>query len=179
MDIWKVVRTVLEKIPGLRAKDLMSQLKNKSGLSRSTLYEHLGSLENQKKINREKGHYWLSEPEHYSDLGMDLEDAFRKLVAKDYGQVDLELVASIAGRPITPEFEKIAFKLAKRHKLVIGKEPQIRAVEPNFADDMARRDEMATPKSECERCGKFCDSTELTKGKLLCPACQEKGKRAQ
>lgn len=62
MDIWTVTRTVLEKNPGVKAKYLIKELEGKTGLARSTIYEHLGSFDLRGKIQREKGHYFLAEP---------------------------------------------------------------------------------------------------------------------
>lgn len=59
MDIWKVVRTVLEKNPGLKGGQLWRKVRGKTGLSRSTIYYHLESFGMQGKIRREKGRYWL------------------------------------------------------------------------------------------------------------------------
>lgn len=61
MDIWTATRTVLEKNPGIKAEYLIEKLRGKTGLSRSTIYEHLGSFELQGKVKREKGHYYLAE----------------------------------------------------------------------------------------------------------------------
>jgi predicted transcriptional regulator len=69
MNIWTVVRTVLEKNPGIKAKELIKKVRGKTGLSRSTIYEHLNSLVLRGMIYREKGKYWLEKPsdEKYKD----------------------------------------------------------------------------------------------------------------
>jgi len=59
MDIWTVVRTILEKSPRVKAKELILKIKRKTGLSRSTIYEHLLSFVLRGKLCREKGWYWL------------------------------------------------------------------------------------------------------------------------
>ena len=63
MDIWTAVQRVLEKNPGIRAKFLIPELEEKTGLARSTINEHLTSFDIKKKIYREKGRYWLKKPE--------------------------------------------------------------------------------------------------------------------
>jgi len=59
MDIWTDVQTILEKNPGLRAKYLIQELREKTGLGRSMIYDHLHTFHNQNKIYREKGRYYL------------------------------------------------------------------------------------------------------------------------
>ena len=59
MDFWTVLRTILEKNPGIAAKKLIEKLRGRLHLSRSTIYERLGSLDLQGKIEREKGRYYL------------------------------------------------------------------------------------------------------------------------
>jgi len=66
MDVWTVVRTILEKNPRIKAKQLIVEVRKKTDLSRSTIYEHLLSLDLQGKIYREKGLYWLEKPEKAS-----------------------------------------------------------------------------------------------------------------
>lgn len=62
MDIWTAVQTVLEKNPGIQAKYFISKLRDKTGLCRSVIYDHLGSFNRRGKIYREKGRYWLEKP---------------------------------------------------------------------------------------------------------------------
>lgn len=59
MDIWTAVRTVLEKNPGVRSKHLIEELEKKTGLRRSTIFEHLSSFEVKLEIYREMGRYYL------------------------------------------------------------------------------------------------------------------------
>lgn len=61
-DIWTAVRTVLEKNPGLRAKFLIRELREKTGLNRSNIYVHLSSFVDRGEIHRESGCYWLAKP---------------------------------------------------------------------------------------------------------------------
>ena len=62
MDIWTVVRTILEKNPGIKGDKLWRKVREKTDLSRSTIYGHLSSFELKDKIYREKGRYWLEKP---------------------------------------------------------------------------------------------------------------------
>jgi len=64
MDIDKSIRTVLKKSPGIQAKFLVKEMREKTGLSRSTIFEHLGSLKLRGKIYCEKGRYWLEKPKN-------------------------------------------------------------------------------------------------------------------
>jgi hypothetical protein len=76
MDYWTVVRTILEKNPGIRAKELITKLRGRIGLSRSSIYEHLGSLELKGRIEREKGRYYLTGHKPLStSLALEREDA--------------------------------------------------------------------------------------------------------
>lgn len=59
MNISDAVRTVLEKNPGMRSKHLIEELEKKTGLSRSTIFEHLSSFEVKREIYREMGRYYL------------------------------------------------------------------------------------------------------------------------
>jgi len=59
MNIWTAVRTALEKNPGMRSKHLIEELEKKTGLSRSTIFEHLSSFEVKREICREIGRYYL------------------------------------------------------------------------------------------------------------------------
>jgi hypothetical protein len=59
MNIWTAVRTVLEKNPGMRSKHLIEELEKKTGLSRSTIFEHLSSFDLKGEIHREIGRYYL------------------------------------------------------------------------------------------------------------------------
>jgi hypothetical protein len=64
MDLLLVVRTILERNPAhaLRAKYLLSELE-KRGFLRSTSYQHLSSFVVTGDIFREKGCYWLEDPQ--------------------------------------------------------------------------------------------------------------------
>jgi len=57
MSFEEAVRTILEKNPGLRAKYLIEELRQKTGLSRSTIYAQLRSLEIKNQINIDKCKY--------------------------------------------------------------------------------------------------------------------------
>lgn len=62
MDFEQVIRTILKKSLGVSAKNLVVRVHAKTGLSRSTVYEHLHSMNLRGKIYREKGFYWLEKP---------------------------------------------------------------------------------------------------------------------
>jgi hypothetical protein len=62
-EIWPVVRTILEETSGIKSKELLAQVREKTGVSTSTIYEQLHSLEEQGKYYRENGQYWLTRPE--------------------------------------------------------------------------------------------------------------------
>ena len=62
MDIEMVTRTILEKNPGLKANRLLEKVSKKTGKGRSAIYEAWEHLENQCKIYREKGCYYLEKP---------------------------------------------------------------------------------------------------------------------
>lgn len=62
LNIETIIRTVLEKNPAIKANDLVKKVGGKTGLSRSTIYVHLGSLDNGKKIFRDNGRYWIEKP---------------------------------------------------------------------------------------------------------------------
>jgi hypothetical protein len=59
MDIETVIQTILEKSPGIKAKKLVDKVIGRTHDSRSTIYEHFSSLENQEIIERYKGQYWI------------------------------------------------------------------------------------------------------------------------
>lgn len=59
LDFWTVVRTILENNPGIQAKFLILELRGKTRMSRSTIYDHLCTFDNQDRIYREKGKYYL------------------------------------------------------------------------------------------------------------------------
>jgi hypothetical protein len=61
MDIWTAIRTILEQNPGIKSGQLWRKVREKTGLSRSTLYVHFDSLAERKKICRDKGRYFLPE----------------------------------------------------------------------------------------------------------------------
>lgn len=62
MDIETIIRTFLQKNPAIPAKFLIPKLREKTGLSRSTIYKHLDSLETRGLIYSEKGRYWSEKP---------------------------------------------------------------------------------------------------------------------
>jgi hypothetical protein len=62
LNIEIIIRTVLEKNPAIKAKDLLKKVGDKTGLSRSTIYDHLSSLDIRKEIFRNKGRYWIEKP---------------------------------------------------------------------------------------------------------------------
>jgi len=61
-DIDSVVRTVLGENPRLKAEFLVKGIKDKTGKSRSTIYDRLDSLVQQERIFREKGFYSFEDP---------------------------------------------------------------------------------------------------------------------
>jgi hypothetical protein len=63
LDIEETIRTVLEKNPKIRAKFLVRKVMEKTGKSRSTIYEHLCSLVTRREIYSKKGFYYLEPPE--------------------------------------------------------------------------------------------------------------------
>jgi len=68
MDIWVVVRTILEKNPGIRAKELIPKLRERTGLARSTIYSHLRTFDIRGKLCREKGYYLPFQFEIYTKM---------------------------------------------------------------------------------------------------------------
>ena len=62
MDVWTVTRTILEKSPGIKRKELLPLVMKKTGLGQSAICEHWTSLEVRGKIYREKGRYYLEAP---------------------------------------------------------------------------------------------------------------------
>lgn len=88
-DLWTTVRTVLEKNPGLSAKYLIKQLRGKTGLSRSTIYEHLSSFELRGRIQREKGKYWLKKPDEENLKDVTGSQLLKQLEEKLGSKVDL------------------------------------------------------------------------------------------
>lgn len=63
MDIEAVTRTILEKNPeGLRAKELLGKVENKTGKSRTSIYEVWDRLVEHNKLFREKGRYYSGKP---------------------------------------------------------------------------------------------------------------------
>ena len=63
MDVWTVVRTILEENPGIKSSQLWRKVREKTGHSRSTIYVYFDSLIEQERILRDKGKYFL--PEQY------------------------------------------------------------------------------------------------------------------
>lgn len=121
MDISTVVRTVLEKNPGMKAKELIAKVREKTGLSRSVVYGHLGSFEVQGKIYREKGRYWLEKPQKIEEQSSNeflLHLNLSKVVAAIERLWDIlmrsptrEEIAFETGVP-PEEAEKLAYKTA-------------------------------------------------------------------
>lgn len=62
LNIETIIRTVLEKNPAIKPKDLVKKVGDKTGLSRSTIYVHISSLVTRKEIFKDKGRYWIEEP---------------------------------------------------------------------------------------------------------------------
>lgn len=67
MNVDSIIRTVLEKNPAIKAKDLVAKLRDKTGLSRSTVYAHFSSLEKRGKLYRYKGCYWIEKPKRENE----------------------------------------------------------------------------------------------------------------
>lgn len=103
-----------------------SGLESEIKVHRSTLYRHLPILLKHGLVRTiKKGERKLSQQEFalasYTDLETDVESAFKRFRSEDYGQVTLEHVASYAGRPIIEAFKKVAFKMARKYEVPIGK----------------------------------------------------------
>ena len=62
MEIEAATRTILEKSPGLRAKDLLLKVKHWTGKSRSTIFQEWESLVLRGELYRKKGRYWNEKP---------------------------------------------------------------------------------------------------------------------
>lgn len=90
MDVWTVVRTVLEKSPGIKAKELIRKVREKTGLARSTIYDRMASFELQGKIYREKGRYYLEKPQKPSKPSWWERRAERKFLEKKYNDERLD-----------------------------------------------------------------------------------------
>ncbi|MFB0501095.1 MAG: BlaI/MecI/CopY family transcriptional regulator [Candidatus Bathyarchaeia archaeon] len=76
MDFWTVVRTILEKNPGIKAKELIQKVWEKTSLTRSTIYCRLYRLVLRGKVyrgeqGRERGQYWLPEQKRRDELTFD------------------------------------------------------------------------------------------------------------
>ena len=67
IDLDSIIRTVLEKNPAIKAKDLLKKLRDKTGLARSTLYIHFSSLESRGKLYRARGFYWIEKPKRENE----------------------------------------------------------------------------------------------------------------
>jgi hypothetical protein len=80
MDFHTALRTILEKSPGLKAKILVDEVHQKIGLSRSTIYEYLSSLEISDEIYRERGRYWWGKPEVFSKKELTMLEHSKKLI---------------------------------------------------------------------------------------------------
>lgn len=107
MDIWTVVRTILEKNPGINGGQLWRKVQEKTGLSRSTIYDHLYTFHNQDKIYRKKGRYWLST--------IDSEWKGRRATLRHSQQLSLGLEAILAEdwtfyRPYEPSRERAQWR---------------------------------------------------------------------
>ena len=63
LDVWTVVRTILEQNPGIKSGQLWRKVGEKTGYGRSALYERFDSFEEQGKIVRDKGKCFF--PEQY------------------------------------------------------------------------------------------------------------------
>lgn len=62
MDIETATRTILDKNPGIKSKELLRQVKKLTGKGRSAIFEKWQSLYLQSKLYREKGRYWNKKP---------------------------------------------------------------------------------------------------------------------
>ena len=83
MDFWRVVRTILEKSPKVKSKELRSKIRQKTGLSESTIYANLFSLSLKGRIIRKKGWYSLPKPAtlaHSKQLSI----GFEAILAEDW-----------------------------------------------------------------------------------------------
>jgi len=61
MDYWAIVRSILEKTPKIKSKELRSKFRKKTHLSESTTYYHFAKFIDEGKLMQEKGWYWLPE----------------------------------------------------------------------------------------------------------------------
>lgn len=89
MNIWTATRTILKGNPqGLRAKDLVKRIQDKTGRGRTMIYENLASFELRALIFREHGIYYLKKPKEKKskeDLGTVAAIAhFRKRAEEDH-----------------------------------------------------------------------------------------------
>lgn len=75
----------LEKNPGIKAKELITKVRDKTGLSRSTIYSHLESFDLQGKIHRERGRYWL--PGQKRAEALELDKTFRDFIVKESSEI--------------------------------------------------------------------------------------------
>lgn len=103
-----------------------AELVAETRVHKSVLYRHLPIMLKHGLVRTiKKGERKLSQQEFalasYTDLEVDVENAFKRFRSEDYGQVTLEHVASYAGRPIIEAFKKIAFKMARKYEVPIGK----------------------------------------------------------
>ena len=98
MDVENIIRTVLEKNPGIKAKFLIPVLQKKTGLSRSTLYELLGSLEIRGQIFREKGRYWVEKPKKGGSFFKDVLDWGERRAVRKRRDKDREMRELMAER---------------------------------------------------------------------------------
>jgi len=62
MDKWTAIRTILEKNPGIKRKELLPKVMKLTGKGRSVITDAFSHFEYIGKIYREKGRYYLDEP---------------------------------------------------------------------------------------------------------------------
>ena len=85
MDYEAIFRTILEKSPKVKAKDLISKTMQMTKRSRSTLYDHLSYFVLRERIIRQKGWYSLPKPtrttlKHSKQLSL----GFEAILAEDW-----------------------------------------------------------------------------------------------
>lgn len=101
MDIDSVVRTILGENPRLKAEFLVKAVHDRTGKSRSTIYDHLDSLVQQEGIFREKGFYSLEEP---TEAGKKFAEIHAREIASGF-QAFRRSKYLITGTPV-PDFSK-------------------------------------------------------------------------
>lgn len=105
VDFWTVVRTILEKNPGCRAKKLVAEVRARADRCKSTLYPHLESWILQGKCFREKGKYYL--PEQWYRHKRELEHSFRILRMSSKWNILQERLDKVGGYLLDLEHRKL------------------------------------------------------------------------